>query len=60
MDFTTHTKSTEIGECAGVPGNYSISELKLYRNLTSAQVKNGPPSSLDSSLDFKLKKYLEN
>ena len=33
-------KSMEIGECAGVPRNYSISELKLCRNLISVQTKN--------------------
>ena len=46
-------KSTNIGECAGVPRNYNIFELKLCRNLTSFQTTNESPSSLDSSLDSK-------
>ena len=55
-EFWSRTyKSTGIDECAGVPGNYSISKLKLRRNLTSAQAKNGFSSSLDSSLESKRK-----
>ena len=46
-------KARRFGECVGVPGNYSISELKLCRNLTSIQMKNGFPSSLDNALDSK-------
>ena len=46
-----------IGECAGVPGNYSISKLKLCRNLTSTQVKTGFPSSFDNSLESKWKMF---
>ena len=34
-------KAREFGECAGVPGNYSISSLKLCQNLTSAHAKTG-------------------
>ena len=59
VEFTRKYKSTKIGECAGVPRNYSIFKLKLYQNLTSAQVKNGSPSSLDSSLDSKRKNTLK-
>ena len=46
-------KNMEIGECVGVPGNYSISELKLCRDLTFAQAKNGFLSFLDSFLESK-------
>ena len=54
-----HTKSTEIGECTGFPGNHSISKLKLCRSLTSAQAKIGFPSSLDNSLESKWKILLK-
>ena len=52
--FRTY-KSISIGECTGVLRNYSISKLKLCRNLTSTQAKNEFPSSLDSSLESKWK-----
>ena len=52
-------KSMEIVECAGMLGNYSISKLKLYQNLTSTQRKNGSLSSLDSSIDSKRKNDLK-
>ena len=56
LDFGYRTyKSMRIGECEGVPGNYTISKLKLCRNLTYAQAKNGFPSSLDHSLKSKWK-----
>ena len=45
-----HTKSEEIGGCPGVLGNYSISELKPCRNLTSSPAKNGSLGSFNSSL----------
>ena len=48
-------KSTGIGECTGVLRNYSISKMKLCRNLTSAQAKTRFLSSLNSSLEFKWK-----
>ena len=43
----------EIGECADVLENYNISELKLYKNLTSVQTTNESLSFFDNSLDFK-------
>ena len=49
----------KIGECVSVSGNYCIFELKLYRNLTSAQTKNGSPNSFDNSLDSKRKNALK-
>ena len=56
LDFGSRTyQKTRIGECTGLLRNYSISKLKLCQNLTFAQVKNGFPSSLDSSLEFKWK-----
>ena len=60
LDFRSRTyKSKGIGECLDVLGNYSISNLKLCRNLTFAQVKNGFPSSLDSSIESKWKILLK-
>ena len=50
-----HTKNMRIGGCAGLLGNYSISKIKLYRDQTSAQAKNGFPSSHDISLESKWK-----
>ena len=49
--YLINTQITGICECAGVTGNYGISKLKLFRNLTSTQAKKWIPSSLDSSLD---------
>ena len=49
----------ESGECVGMPGNYNTSKLKQCQNLTYAQVKNGFPNSLDSSLDSKQKNTLK-
>ena len=43
-------KNRDIGECVGVPRNYSNSELKLWQDLNSIKTKNGSPSSLNSSL----------
>ena len=48
-------KNMGIDGCAGMPGNYSISKMKMYRTLTSAQAKNGFPSFLDSSLESEWK-----
>ena len=59
MEFIVTYKSKEIDECAGVPKNYSIFELKLCRNLIYVQTKNESPSSLDSSLDSKRKNTLK-
>ena len=50
-----HTKGTGIGECVGMPRNYSISKLKLCQNLIFVQAKNGFPSSLDNSLESERK-----
>ena len=59
MEFTRTYKSREISECADVPGNYSISKLKLCRNLTSTQAKNGSSNSFVSSLESKRKNTLK-
>ena len=40
MEFTkTYKKTLKIGEYVSLLGNYSISELKLCRNLTYAKQK---------------------
>ena len=49
----------KIGKCTDVLRNYSISELKLCRNLTSTQAKNGSLGSLKSSLDSNRKNTLQ-
>ena len=60
VEFNKTYKNHEIfGECVGVPGNYSIFELKLCRYLTSAQRKNESFSSLDSCLESKKKNTLK-
>ena len=48
-------KAREFGEYADVPRNYSVSKLKLYQNLTSAQEKTRFPSYIDNSLESKRK-----
>ena len=55
MEFIRTYKNMEIGEYAGLLGNSNFFELKLCQNITSAQTKNGSPSSLE----FKRKNTLK-